>query len=262
MTISVDNINITLSGRAVVRGLSFQAKPGALTAIIGPNGSGKTTTMKAISGERKCDGSIRFNDRDLRSMSARELALSRAVLAQTISLGFPFLVREVLEMGIIAGDTHDAGEAERRMASALEAVDLKGFEGRVATRLSGGEQARLHMARVLCQIPDAVKDGKAHWLLLDEPVASLDIKHQIAIMRLARNFASRGGGVIAVMHDLNLTSMFADHVVMLKDGQLHAQGAPDQVFTEDTLEAVYGCRLSVSRDAESGLVRVMTPLVA
>jgi iron complex transport system ATP-binding protein len=262
MTISVENITASLAGRAVVRELSFEAMPGKLTAIIGPNGSGKTTTMKAMSGERKFDGTIRFNGQDLRSMSARQLALSRAVLAQTISLGFPFLVREVLEMGIVAGDTHDAAEAERVMAKALAAVDLKGFESRVATRLSGGEQARLHMARILCQIPEAVRDGQPHWLFLDEPVASLDIKHQLAIMRLAKDFAARGGGVIAVMHDLNLTAMFADHVVMLKAGRLHAAGAPGDVFTEDALEAVYGCKLSVTREPGTGPIRVLTPLAA
>lgn len=260
--IEVENISVTLAGRTVVQDLSFAAMPGRLTAIIGPNGSGKTTTMKAMSGERKFDGSIRFNGRDLRSMSARELALSRAVLAQSISLGFPFLVREVLEMGIVAGDTHDAEEAARVMARALEAVDLKGFESRVATRLSGGEQARMHMARVLCQVSEAVKDGRPNWLFLDEPVASLDIKHQLAIMKLARDFAARGGGVIAVMHDLNLTAMFADHVVMLKGGRLHAAGAPDAVFTESVLEAVYGCRLTVRREEETGLIRVLTPLAA
>lgn len=262
MTIEVDNITIALGGRPVVRDLSFRAEPGKLTAVIGPNGSGKTTTMKAMSGERKFDGAIRFNGQDLRALSARQLALSRAVLAQTVSLGFPFLVREVLEMGIVAGDTHDAEQAGRVMARALDAVDLKGFETRVATHLSGGEQARLHMARVLCQIPDAISDGQPHWLFLDEPVASLDIKHQLAIMRLARDFAARGGGVIAVMHDLNLTSMFADHVVMLKGGRLHAAGAPEDVFTEQSLEAVYGCRLTVMREPETGLLRVMTPLVA
>jgi iron complex transport system ATP-binding protein len=260
--IEVENISVALSGRTVVQDVSFKARPGQLTAIIGPNGSGKTTTMKAISGERKFGGTIRFNGRDLRSMSSRELALKRAVLAQSISLGFPFLVREVLEMGIVAGDTHDAAEADHVMARALDAVDLKGFETRVATRLSGGEQARLHMARVLCQIPEAVQDGEPHWLFLDEPVASLDIKHQLAIMRLARDFAARGGGVIAVMHDLNLTAMFADHVVMLKAGRPHGAGAPEEVFNEASLESVYGCRLSVVREPETGLIRVLTPLAA
>lgn len=262
MTISVENISVSLSGRSVINGLSFEAMPGKLTAIIGPNGSGKTTTMKAMSGERAYDGTIRFNGRDLRALRPKELALSRAVLAQTISLGFPFLVREVLEMGIVAGDTHDAAEAERVMARALDAVDLRGFESRVATRLSGGEQARMHMARVLCQIADTTCDGRPNWLFLDEPVASLDIKHQLAIMRLARDFATRGGGVVAVMHDLNLTAMFADHVVMLKGGRLHAAGPPSEVFTESVLEAVYGCRLSVRREEKTGLIRVLTPVEA
>lgn len=260
--IEVDAISVTLSGRTVVQNLSFKARPGQLTAIIGPNGSGKTTTMKAISGERKFGGSIRLNGCDLGSMGSREQALKRAVLAQSTSLGFPFLVREVLEMGIVAGDMHDVAEAERVMSWALDAVDFQGFEARVATRLSGGEQARLHMARALCQIPEPVAGGEPHWLFLDEPVASLDIKHQLAIMRLARDFAARGGGVIAVMHDLNLTAMFADHVVMLKGGRLHGAGAPEEVLNEASLEAVYGCRLTVSREPGTGLIRVLTPRAA
>ena len=95
--IQAKNISVSLSGRKVVSDVSFQAMPGRLTAIIGPNGSGKTTTMKALSGERTFEGAILFNGRDLRTMNPRELAQSRAVLAQSISLGFPFLVREVLE---------------------------------------------------------------------------------------------------------------------------------------------------------------------
>ena len=260
--IEIENISVALSGRKVVKDLSFSARPGKLTAIIGPNGSGKTTTMKAISGERKFGGTIRFNGRDLKSISPKELALSRAVLAQSISLGFPFLVREVLEMGVIAGDTHDAAEATRIMAAALDAVDMRGFERRVATALSGGEQSRMHMARVLCQVPEAVRAGQANWLFLDEPVASLDIKHQIAIMKIARGFAARGGGVVAVMHDLNLTAMFADHIVMLRDGRVHMAGPPADVLTEDSLEAVYGCRLSVVQEPGTGLIRVLTPLAA
>jgi iron complex transport system ATP-binding protein len=120
----------------------------------------------------------------------------------------------------------------------------------------------MHMARVLCQVPEAVRAGQANWLFLDEPVASLDIKHQIAIMKIARGFAARGGGVVAVMHDLNLTAMFADHIVMLRDGRVHMAGPPADVLTEDSLEAVYGCRLSVVQEPGTGLIRVLTPLAA
>jgi iron complex transport system ATP-binding protein len=145
------------------------------------------------------------------------------------------------------------------MDEALEAVDLKGFGDRIATQLSGGEQARMHMARLLCQISSSTHDGRARWLLLDEPVASLDVKHQLAIMTLARSFVQRGGGVIAVMHDLNLTSMFADHVVMMKAGRLHAAGSPTLVLSEDNLETVYGCRLAVSH-SDDGLPRILPQL--
>jgi iron complex transport system ATP-binding protein len=260
--IDVDTIFVKLAGRAVIHGLSFTAAPGQLTAIIGPNGSGKTTTLRALSGERAYDGRIALGGRDLKSMSAHAMAMERGVLAQSISLGFPFKVREILEMGVVAGDIHSAAEAEQVMARALAAVDLSGFEDRVATALSGGEQARMHMARVLCQISSPVRDGRARWLFLDEPVASLDVKHQVAIMTLARAFARAGGGVLAVMHDLNLTSMFADKVVMLKDGRKHAEGDPQAVFTEANLQAVYGCPLSVSRDPASGQVRIFPLPVA
>lgn len=260
--IRLDKVSVSLSGRQVVTNLSFEARPGELTAIIGPNGSGKTTTLRALSGERDYAGKIEFSGRDLKSMSPAEMALARGVLQQSVSLGFPFKVREILEMGIIAGDVHSRAEAERIMRAALDAVDLAGFENRVATALSGGEQARMHMARVLCQISSPVREGRARWLYLDEPVASLDVKHQLAIMTLARSFTRAGGGVIAVMHDLNLTAMFADRVVMMREGRAHAAGAPAEVFTESNLAEVYGCALAVERDPAGGMVRVYPPHLA
>ncbi|MDO6962411.1 heme ABC transporter ATP-binding protein [Rhizobium alvei] len=257
--IELENVSVTLAGRSVVSGLTFQAEPGKLTAVIGPNGSGKTSSLRAISGERSYSGRISLSGRDLASFSPKELARERGVLAQSTSLGFPFRVREILEMGIVAGEVHSRNEADRIMDEALEAVDLNGFGDRIATQLSGGEQARMHMARLLCQIASSTHDGRARWLLLDEPVASLDVKHQLAIMTLARAFVQRGGGVIAVMHDLNLTAMFADHVVMMKAGRLHAAGSPALVLAEDNLETVYGCRLSVSF-GDDGMPRILPQL--
>lgn len=254
--IRLENVTIALAGREVVSNLSFEARPGALTAIIGPNGSGKTTTVRALSGERDYSGRIEIGGRNLDTMTAAEMARVRGVLQQSVSLGFPFKVREILEMGIVAGDVHSRAEAQTIMAAALSAVDLAGFEDRVATALSGGEQSRMHMARVLCQISTPVRDHDPCWLYLDEPVASLDVRHQLAIMAIARDFARAGGGVLAVMHDLNLTAMFADHVVMMREGRLHAAGTPAEVLTEAHLSEVYGCPLAVQTDPASGVIRI------
>jgi len=259
--IRLENVSVSLAGREVVSALSMTARAGALTAIIGPNGSGKTTTLRAIAGERAYGGHIGLSGRELSSLSAAEMARMRGVLQQSVSLGFPFKVREILDMGIIAGNVHSRAEADRIMAAALASVDLTGFDNRIATALSGGEQARMHMARVLCQIASPLDDeGQPRWLLLDEPVASLDVRHQLAIMTLARQFARAGGGVIAVMHDLNLTAMFADHVVMLRGGRLQTAGAPADVFTPAQLADVYGCALSVRSDPATGAIEVHLPL--
>lgn len=252
--IKLQSVSVDLAGRRVVDQLNFEAKPGRLTAIIGPNGSGKTTTLRAISGDRRFQGDISVNGRSLGALSIGEQARLRGVMSQSIQLGFPFTVREVLEMGVVAGEVHSREEADRLIAERLAAVDLSGFENRSALALSGGEQARMHMARVLCQISSPEIDGQPRWLLLDEPVASLDVKHQLALMRTARDFTRRGGGVIAVMHDLNLTALFADHVLMLRQGRLAAQGSPLEVFQEEILEGVYGCALSVRND--NGMLRI------
>jgi iron complex transport system ATP-binding protein len=134
---------------------------------------------------------------------------------------------------------------DRICAEALEAVDLAGFAGRFYQELSGGEQQRVQLPRVLCQITDPVSDGEPRYLLLDEPVSSLDIRHQLGIMQLARQFCERGGGVVAVMHDLNLTAMFADRMVMMKAGKVRACGTPREVLTDEIMEAVFGCRMQV-----------------
>ncbi|WQO64805.1 heme ABC transporter ATP-binding protein [Sinorhizobium medicae] len=237
------DISVRLAGRQVLHGISFDAAPGAMTAIVGPNGSGKTTTLKAISGElTPSAGKVTINGRDLAGLKPWELALQRGVLPQSMVISFPFTVREIVRLGLMA----NSGEASAHDRIADEAVDLAGFSGRFYQELSGGEQQRVQLARVLCQISAPVAGGEPRYLLLDEPVSSLDIRHQLTIMRLARQFCAEGGGVIAVMHDLNLTSMFADQIIMMKAGRIRARGAPKDVLTDETMEAVFGCRMRVS----------------
>ncbi|MDE1996073.1 MAG: heme ABC transporter ATP-binding protein [Rhizobiaceae bacterium] len=250
--IEISNLSVRLSGKSVVEDLSFVARAGTLTAICGPNGSGKTTTMKAISGELSYKGSARINAAEIRDLEAWRLAEMRGVLPQASALSFPFTVREIVRMGLTTGRNRRPDQADRIAADALASVDLAGFEGRFYQELSGGEQQRVQLARVLCQISEPSVDDKPCWLLLDEPVSSLDISHQLTIMTLARQFCQRGGGVIAVMHDLNLTALFADQMVLLKNGRLRAAGPVAEVLTDAHLEDVFGCALRVNRAPVDG----------
>lgn len=253
-------LSLRLGGTPVLIDVSFTAKAGQVTAILGPNGSGKTTTLKAIAGELAYEGEVRIGGEDLLRLAPMELALRRAVLPQASTIAFPFTVREIVGMGLIAGGVAP-GAGEKRIAQALHAVDLEGFAGRLYQELSGGEQQRVQLARALTQIFMPVRDGRPCFLLLDEPVASLDIRHQLTIMRLAQDYARRGGGVIAVMHDLNLTAMFADRLVVMKRGRVEAAGTPTAVLTDATLERVFGCALRVGAVPSPGVPFVLPQTV-
>lgn len=242
-------ITVRLGRRPVLPGLDFTARPGRLTAIVGPNGSGKTTLLRALTGELPHGGTVRLNGRDIARMKPWQLAAIRGVLPQATTLAFPFTVIEVVRLGLAAGT---AGADPSLPLRALARVDLAGFAGRFYNDLSGGEQQRVQLARVLTQVWEPVAAGEPRWLLLDEPVSSLDIGHQLTVMELARDYARAGGGVIAVMHDLNLTAMYADRIVLMHRGRIAAQGSPAEVLTDATLSAAYGCRLRVSTPPPAG----------
>src|SRR5690606_14331318 len=146
-------------------------------AIIGPNGSGKTTLLRAIAGDIAASGIVRINSLDITKLRPWQLATLRAVLPQPATLAFPFTVREVVALGITDGSRQDAS---RRPEEALARVDLAGFGGRMYQELSGGEQQRVQLARVLCQVWSPASEEGPRWLLLDEPITGLDIKHQLA----------------------------------------------------------------------------------
>jgi iron complex transport system ATP-binding protein len=251
--IELKNVSVDIGSKRIVSGVSFTAEPGQLTAVVGPNGSGKTTLLKAISGEWGYRGSISIGGRELTSMKLWEMAGLRAVLPQAATLSFPFTVLEIVRLGLTSGRSGVTGSALELLAEeALERVDLSGFAGRFYQELSGGEQQRVQLARVLCQVWQPVLDGKPRFLLLDEPVSSLDIKHQLIIMNIARDFAKAGGGVITILHDLNLTAMFADRIVMMHDGRAEACGTPGEVLVDERISRVFECGLKVGVTPSAG----------
>lgn len=249
MSLTASDIRVELGRKPILKGIDFSAEAGQFTAIVGPNGSGKTTLMRAMTGEISCRGNLSLNGHDMRGLRPDQLARMRAVLPQATVLAFPFTVAEVVRIGLDVRKER----ADSLIVAALSAVDLPGFSGRYYQELSGGEQQRVQLARVLVQVWQPVTEEGPRWLFLDEPVSSLDIAHQLTVMRLAADYARRGGGVIAVMHDLNLTAMFADRIALLMQGLVLAQGTPSEVLTDDTLSHAYGCRLRVNAVPQQGI---------
>ncbi|HTM78719.1 MAG TPA: heme ABC transporter ATP-binding protein [Devosia sp.] len=256
--IQAQNISVNISGRRILESVDLVAKPGQLTAVIGPNGSGKTTLMKALCRDYAYTGTITLNGDDLQALRAAEAATLRAVLPQHSALPFPFTVREVVALGLSAGLSGVPAAARKRLPEeALARVDLDGFAGRFYGELSGGEQQRVQLARVLCQVWVPVLDGVPRYLFLDEPVSSLDIRHQLLIMDVARRFADAGGGVIAILHDLNLAAMYADAILALRAGQVAGFGTPSAVLTDALLVEVFDCPMQVSRTPAPGMPFVL-----
>jgi iron complex transport system ATP-binding protein len=261
--ISARSLSVSIGRQRILHGVSVEAGPAAVTAIIGPNGSGKTTLLKALSGELPYEGTVSINGRSLAHLKPWQTAAMRAVLPQAATLSFPFTVREVVGLGLTnARPGMLPGEERNLPERALSRVGLAGYGGRHYQELSGGEQQRVQLARVLCQVWAPVFDGEPRYLLLDEPVSNLDIKHQLAIMRSAADFAARGGGVIAVLHDLNLTAMFADHVVAMHRGRVAAAGPANELLTDDLLETVFECALKVSLPPAGGAPFVLPQSIA
>lgn len=242
--LDVENLTVHLGRKKIIEGISFHAPAGRMLAVIGPNGAGKSTLLRAVSGDVGYAGTARLGGLSIAHARPDQLAARRGVLQQRAHVSFPLLVAEVVRLG---QETSALSREERdlQLSRALQRVDLDGYENRAYQTLSGGEQQRVQLARVLCQVWDPVVhapesgEPSARWLFLDEPVSSLDIRHQIQIMNVARDYARAGGGVVAIMHDLNLTAHFADEVLVLKGGRVTAHGPVEEVFTEPVLTHAY-----------------------
>jgi iron complex transport system ATP-binding protein len=199
-------------------------------------------------------GTVMLKGRSLASYAPRALAEHRAVLSQDIGVAFPYSVAEIVRMG--AGDRRGV-KVEQRVADALAEVDLAALAERTITTLSGGEQQRAHFARVLVQLACGEALHGPGVLMLDEPTASLDMRHQLDLIAATRRCAARGVTVIAILHDLNLAALFADRVVVLDRGRVATDGVPCDTITEAMLATVFKVAAAVGRIPAPGVPFVL-----
>jgi len=254
---STDELVVRYPGaaRPALDGVSMDVPDGALYAVLGPNGSGKSTLMKALLGVlRPTSGRARLDGKHAGAWARRELARAVGVVPQAETIAFPLTVRELVAMGRYPhlGALGGEGDADRRaVARALEQCDVAELAARDVTTLSGGELQRVRIARALAQEPRA--------LVLDEPTASLDIRHEMAILELLRASADGGMTVLVVTHGLDMAARFADRMLLLARGGVAAEGPPLEVMRSEVLERVYRWPIAVTEDPSTGIPRV-TPL--
>jgi iron complex transport system ATP-binding protein len=233
------SVSLSIGTHPVLHDVDVALGGGEVVALVGPNGAGKSTLLHLLAGDRRPDtGTISLDGRALDSYRPRELARLRAVLTQSNEVSFPFTVAEVVAMGRAPWTSSDE-EDEARIAEAVEHAELGGFTARRVPELSGGERARVAYARVRAQACGI--------LMLDEPTASLDIRHQERLMHQLRDHAADGGSSVVVLHDLNLAAAYADRIVLLEGGRVRADGPPGEALSAELLTEVYRYPIAVHR---------------
>ena len=246
MLAELSDATVARSGRTVLRDVSLTVSAGEVVAVVGPNGAGKSTLVSVLAGDlAPVSGTVTVDGRPVGRWRPKELALRRSVLPQHTAVAFPFTVAQVVAMGRAPwARTASAAEDEDAIAEAMAVTEVTGFAGRTFGTLSGGERARVALARVLAQ--------RTPVLLLDEPTAALDLRHQDLVLSVAAARAAAGCGVLAVLHDLNLAAAYADRVAVVADGRLRACGPPGEVLTGDLLTEVYHREVEVMAHPRTG----------
>ncbi len=244
--LSVKGLGVTLAGHEILSQVSFGVQPGQVVGLIGANGAGKSTALKAVLDILPGDyGTISIDGRNLNALSARERAMKLAYVPQGAPVHWPLTAERVVGLGRTPhlNPWQELSSTDQQIIEdVMQATDCWHLRDRTVTTLSGGERSRVLLARAMAV--------GAPYLLADEPTASLDPLHQLQVMEIMRDVAARGVGVLIVMHDLSFALRFCDQLVLLHEGRVLADGTPDDVLTDEHLEKAFEVR--VSRWTEGG----------
>ena len=226
-------LGFRIGQRWLVNDVSLDLKAGEFVVIVGANGAGKTSLLRLLCGEwQPTSGHVELNKQPLSAYSLHDLSKKRSVMRQQSNIGFDFTVEEVVLMGRYPHRGHSTAVQDRQIAEAvLKRTETTHLRERLYATLSDGEKARVTLGRILAQQTPLV--------LMDEPTSAMDLRHQQLSMEIARELVDEGNTVLAILHDLNLASLYADRVGMIKHGQLHAIGTPEEVFTTENIKQVF-----------------------
>lgn len=251
--LEANRLSYHVQGQKLIKNVSLQIASGEMVAIIGPNGAGKSTLLRLLTGYLPpSDGQCQLLGKNLKSWQPQALARTRAVMRQYSNLAFPFSVSEVIQMGRAP---YGAAQNRQALEEVMAQTDCLSLAQRDYRALSGGEQQRVQLARVLAQLWQPQPTPR--WLFLDEPTSALDLYHQQHTLRLLRQLTNQQPlAVCCVLHDLNLAALYADRILLLAQGELVACGTPEDVLNAETLTRWYQADLGISRHPETALPQI------
>jgi len=235
MSLSLSNVYVSFSGKRILENISLDIAAGKIIGLIGPNGAGKSTLIRVLAGLQHVDaGQMTINNHPIKNIPQLELAKKITYLPQTAQCHWPMTVERVVMLGRHPHeDIHRTDNVDMRaVEAAIKDADITHLIGRPVNELSGGERARVMLARALATQSDI--------LLADEPIVSLDPRHQIEVMALLKLLAAQGKTIIVVLHELHLAMRYCDELIMLNDKQVVSKGVPSVVLTKENLHKVYG----------------------
>lgn len=249
------SVQVGRKGPTLLQGITFEAYPGEVLVVLGANGSGKSSLLRTIGGELDPQhGAVHWMGRPMAAHRLGDLAKERAFLDQQSRVPFAFTAREIVRMGRYPYYVNTPSDLDEEAVDlALEAMHAEGFQHRTMPSLSGGEQQRVHIARVMAQLHACAGPSL---LLMDEPLNDLDIKHQHAVLGMARGKAAEGACVVIVLHDVDLAARYADRILLMHKGRLMGHGRPTDILDPEVLEAVYDMPAEVVVDPRTGEQRV------